>query len=136
MRTVFDTNVAVSAALLPHSIPRQAFDRARESGKYLVSEATLNELDEVLRRQKFDRYLPEQIRLEFLLSLIERAEVVPVTCQISICRDPKDNKFLELAMSGDATHIVTGDADLLTLHFYQGIQIVSPADFMAISASE
>lgn len=136
MRTVFDTNVAVSAALLPHSVPRQAFDRAGVSGKYLVSEATLNELDEVLRRPKFNRYVPEHIRLEFLLSLIELAEVVPISCQISACRDPKDNKLLELAISGNATHIISGDADLLTLHPFRGIHIVSPADFVALPTSE
>ena len=129
-RTVFDTSVAVSAALLPRSVPRQAFDRAAEVGLILLSEATFEELGNVLRRPKFDRYVSRQRRLEFLLSLVDMAEVVPVVHEFSRCRDPKDDKFLELAVSGRASHIVSGDADLLILHPFQGIQIVSPSQFL------
>jgi len=57
LRTVFDTGVAVSAVLLPRSIPRQAFDLAAQSGRLLASEATVEELEEVLRRPKFDKYV-------------------------------------------------------------------------------
>jgi len=58
-RVVFDTNVAVSAALLPESVPRQAFDIAIANARVLVSAATIIELEEVLRRPKFNRYLTE-----------------------------------------------------------------------------
>ena len=78
MRAVIDTNVLVSAVLLPGSIPRQAVDLATEAGKLLLSEATLAELDEVLRRPKFDQYLPEKLRIEFLVGLVNRAEIVEV----------------------------------------------------------
>ena len=54
-RTVLDTGVVVSAVLLPRSVPRQAFDLALARGPLLVSEQTIAELDEVLRRPKFDR---------------------------------------------------------------------------------
>jgi putative PIN family toxin of toxin-antitoxin system len=133
LRAVIDTSVLVSAALLPLSVPRRALDLAVDSGRLLLSEATLAELDEVLRRQKFDKYVSEQTRLEFLLSLVNVAEVVPVTSRIAECRDPKDNKFLELASSGRASHIVSGDADLLVLHSFQGIAIVSPVDFLNVN---
>ena len=79
MRTVIDTSVAVSAALLPRSIPRQAFDAAAARGKLLVSLATVAELDEVLRRPKFDKYVPEEGRREFLAALVREAEEVYVT---------------------------------------------------------
>src|SRR3989442_1081493 len=78
-RTVIDTSVAVSAVLLPRSVPRQAFDAAVARGKLLVSEATVAELDEVLRRSKFNKYVPEGKRLEFLAALVQAAEQVEVT---------------------------------------------------------
>jgi putative PIN family toxin of toxin-antitoxin system len=129
-RTVIDTNVAVSAVLLPRSVPRQAFDAASR-GKLLVSEATVAELDDVLRRPKFDKYITEEKRLEFLAALVREAELVEVATVITACRDAKDNKFLELAVSGGATHILSGDPDLLALHPFRGIAIVTPQAFLA-----
>src|SRR5690348_4984400 len=107
-RTVIDTGVAVSAVLLPRSVPRQAFDAAAR-GKLLVSTATVAELDEVLRRPKFNKYVPEEKRLEFLAALVQAAEQVEITEVVTACRDAKDNKFLELAVSGRASHILSGD---------------------------
>ena len=130
-RTVIDTSVVVSAVLLPRSVPRQAFDAAASRGKLLVSEATVAELDEVLRRPKFDKYIPEEKRLVFLAALVREAEQVEVTGVITACRDAKDNKFLELAVSGRASHIITGDSDLLALHPFQGIAVVTPQTFLA-----
>ena len=130
IRAVFDTSVIVSAVLLPHSVPRRAFDRAQDEGKVLISEATVDELNEVLRRQHFERYVKEVQRLEFLAVLIGKAEWVQVTEVVLECRDPKDNKFLELAVSGRATHLISGDNDLLVLHPFRGIQIVTPKMFL------
>ncbi len=130
MRTVVDTGVAVSAVLLPRSVPRRAFDAAASHGRLLVSVATIAELDEVLRRPKFDRYVTEAQRIEFLASLVRQAEEVEVVNTISDCADPDDNKFLELAASGRATHILASDQDLLTLHPYRGIAILRPQDFL------
>ena len=101
-------------------------------GRLLVSDNTIAELIEVLRRPKFDKYLSESRRLEFLSALVREAEVIDVVDAITDCRDPKDNKFLELAVSGKASHIVTGDSDLLVLHPFRDIAIVSPQSFLAI----
>jgi putative PIN family toxin of toxin-antitoxin system len=130
LRIVIDTGVAVSAVLLPRSVPRQAFDAAAAQGKLLVSDATVAELDEVLRRPKFDRYVPEEKRLEFLAALVREAELVEVTEVITACRDVKDNKFLELAVSGRASHLMSGDGDLLVLHPFCGIAVVTPQAFL------
>ena len=134
LRTVIDTGVVVSAVLLPRSVPRQAFDLAAARGPLLVSDKTIVELDDVLRRPKFDKYVSETQRLEFLAALLREAEVVEVVDVVTECRDPKDNKFLELALSGKGSHIVTGDSDLLVLHPFRGIAIVSPQSFLAIPA--
>jgi putative PIN family toxin of toxin-antitoxin system len=130
LRCVFDTNVFVSALLLPDSKPRHALDRALREGRVLVSFATLAELHEVLSRKRFRRYVDEEDIRSFLAALIRVAEWVDVEARIRACRDPEDDKFLELAVSGEGTHIVTGDADLLALNPFQGIEILPPHRFL------
>ena len=129
-RFVFDTDVLISALLLPRSIPRQAFDLAVAHGEALASVITIDELDDVVRRPKFDRYLLESERLEFLAKFIRDALLIEVQGEITDCRDPKDNKFLELAVSGRATAIISGDRDLKILHPFRGIPILTPKDFV------
>lgn len=129
-RVVLDTSVVVSALLLPRSVPRQAFDRAFERDTVLVSIATIDELDNVLRRPKFDRYVPEDQRRLFLATFIRDTTLIDVTEVVTECRDPKDNKFLELAVSGNAACLVSGDADLLMLHPFRRIPIVTSQDFL------
>ena len=133
LRVVLDTNVLISGVLLPRSVPRQSFDRAQDRGKVLISQATVDELSEVLRRRRFDKYIGEAQRLEFLATLIREAELVAITEIVTECRDPKDNKFLELAVSGQATHLISGDKDLRILHPFHGIWIVSPQMFLTQS---
>jgi len=130
LRCVFDTNVLVSALLLPDSKPRHALELAIQKGRVLLSFATLAEIYEVLGRKKFLRYIDEEDIRRFLAVLTREAEWVEVDVRITACRDPKDDKFLELAVSGRATHIVTGDSDLLALNPFQGIEILPPHRFL------
>jgi putative PIN family toxin of toxin-antitoxin system len=129
-RFVLDTGVLVSALLLPLSVPRQAVDRAFAEGVVLASADVIDELDEVLRRPKFNRYLREEERMLFLAAFIRDAKVVDITKRVTECRDPKDDKFLELAINGDATCIVSGDSDLLILNPFRGIAILTPQEFL------
>jgi putative PIN family toxin of toxin-antitoxin system len=130
IRAVIDTNVLVSAALLSASLPRRLVDWLLSEGSLLQSEDSLAEVEQVLRRPKFDKYLDEADRLAFSHLLKRAAERVDITVQIRECRDPKDDKFLELAVSGNATHLVTGDMDLLVLHPFRGIAIINPSQFL------
>ena len=111
-RYVFDTNTLVSALLFARSNPGQAFSRALRRSQILLSLSTLEELAEVLQREKLDRYVTASEREDFLAALINRAVIIEPTETIRVCRDPKDDKFLELAVSGRATYIVSGDTDL------------------------
>ena len=131
LRVVMDTSVVVSAALLPSSRPGQALDYAIEQRAILLSAATFAELVEVLWRPRFDRYLSDARRRELLNDLERVANRVAITHRIAACRDPKDDKFLELAVSGNASHIITGDNDLLALHPFRNIPIITPAAFLA-----
>lgn len=122
-RVVIDTNVIVSALLLPQPIPSQAFDPTVLAGRLLPSASTLAELNETLCRLALDRYVRGVHRLEFLAALVQDADIVEVQSTVTEYRDPQDNKFLELAVSGNATHLLTGDDDLLVLHPFRGIAI-------------
>ena len=133
LRVVFDTNVVISAMLLPLWVPRRALDRAMREGRPLISAATTTELDQVIHLPRFDKYLSEEERIKFLTTLVHEAELVNVVETVTDCRDPRDNKFLELAVSGRATHIVTGDSDLLVLHPFRGIIVVSPNSFLTLA---
>jgi putative PIN family toxin of toxin-antitoxin system len=134
LRGVFDTNVLVSALLLPDSIPRHAFELAFRKGRVLLSLATLAELSTVLSRKKFIKYINEEDIRSFVAALTREAEWVEVDVRIAACRDPKDNKFLELAVSGQGTHIISGDFDLLAQNPFQGIEILTPHQFLQTPA--
>jgi uncharacterized protein len=129
-RIVIDTNVFVSAVPLPLSVPRQAVDRALDDGTLLFSEATMSELTEVLYRPKFDDYVTAEERALLLHQLVETAEFIPIIQLVRECRDPRDDKFLEVALNGRADLIITGDADLLALHARREIEIVSPVEYL------
>jgi len=132
LRCVFDTNVLVSALLLPDSKPRQALDVALQRGKVLASFTVLAEIFEVLNRKQFRRYIPEEDVRNFLAALTRETEYVEVAERISACRDPKDDKFLELAVSGNADYIVSGDSDLLALNPFRGVLITPPHTFLKL----
>lgn len=129
-RCVFDTNVLVSALLFDTGNPAQAFFAALRTGKVLLSADVISEVSEVLGRKKFRRYVTEEDRERFLRSLLQEAELVEIEEKIQACRDPKDDRFLELAVNGSANYIVTGDDDLLTLNPFRDVEIITPNDFL------
>ena len=129
-RIVADTNLLVSRLLLPQSLPAQAVRKAVNEGQLLVSDATLGELADVLSRAKFDPYVSLEDRQDFIRVLNRVAERVIVTAPIKACRDPKDDKFLEVALNGEANLILTGDRDLLALHPFRGVDILSPREYL------
>jgi len=129
-RVVVDTNVFVSAIVAPRSIPRQAVDQASDNGVLLLSAATMAELEEVLRRPKFDHYVSREERAMFLSQLRALAESVPIIRLVRECRDPKDDKFLEVALNGRADVIIAGDADLLGMHPWREIAIGTPTKYL------
>jgi putative PIN family toxin of toxin-antitoxin system len=129
-RIVIDTNVIISALIFANSSSMNAFTIAKLRGTILLSKDVLLELTNVLNRSKFDRYITSEIREDFLTNLMLEAEIVTITEQITSCRDPKDNKFLELAISGYADYLLTGDQDLLILHPFRNIQIITVSNFL------
>jgi putative PIN family toxin of toxin-antitoxin system len=127
---VFDANAIISALMLPDSTPRRAFDKACAQGRILLSEPVINELDDVLRRPRLEKYIHEDERIHFMVALLREAHIFRVTETVADCRDPKDNKYLALAHESRAACIVTGDKDLLDLNPYRGIAILTPRQFL------
>ena len=129
-RYVFDTNVIVSALLFAQSTSGRSLKIALNQGALLLSEAVVEELEEVLRRDRFDRYVKRETREEFLQSLIQSATFIEIIMHIEICRDPKDDQYLELAVNGKADCIISGDVDLIVLSPFRGIDILPPHEFL------
>jgi uncharacterized protein len=129
-RIVIDTNVYISRALRKDSVPAKAVDKAWLEATPLVSMATWTELRLVLNRPKFAPYVRPEDLSTFLNQAWEISELISVHTTIRACRDPRDDRFLELAVAGRADVLLTGDADLLALHPFQGIAIVTPAAFL------
>ena len=127
---VVDTSVLISALLKPNSIPAQALERARTHFKLAVSTETLTELTKVLSRDYLARYRTVDERETFLVLYSELAEIIAITEHVTDCRDPKDNKFLDLALAANARILVSSDSDLLVLHPYRNIHIMTPSMFL------
>jgi putative PIN family toxin of toxin-antitoxin system len=129
-RIVIDTNVYVSRLIREKSIPGRAVGRAWSEAVTLVSDATLEELRVVLRRQKLVRYIQPETIEPYIARVWQLALYISNPSPIRACRDPRDDKFLEVAVHGHADLIVTGDDDLLALHPFRGIAILTPADYL------
>lgn len=130
-RVVFDCNVLISALINSEGAPGQAFDHARKHDQLITSEACLAEIRSVCYREKFARYFSREEVDLFLEVFQASAQVVKPEEPIRVCRDPMDDIYLETAVAGDADFIVSGDPDLLALHPFRQIPILSPRDFLA-----
>ena len=129
LRVVVDTNVIVSAALKASSLPRIALSWIDRHSGLLKSIVTEQEVLRVLQRPHLAAVAAPFFR-DDLARMLARAELVTIAERILACRDPNDDKFLELAVNGQADLIITGDTDLLVLNPFRGIPIVSPATFV------
>ncbi|WP_017293672.1 putative toxin-antitoxin system toxin component, PIN family [Geminocystis herdmanii] len=130
---VLDCNVIISAFLFKKSNPRFALEKAKNQGIILLSDSIIEELNNVIQREKFDRYISLNIRQQLLDNLITLAYIINPQEFINECRDVKDNKYLEeLAFSGNAEYIITGDNDLLILNPFREINIIKPEEFLSI----
>lgn len=97
-------------------------------GGLLESVATAGQVLEVLQRPYLASKLPP-FYLDNVRRIFSKAELGTIAETVAACRDPSDDKFLELAVTGRAELIVTGDLDLLVLDPFRGISIVTPGAF-------
>ncbi len=134
MRVVVDTNILVSFAIRPNPDFERLFDYLAGHGITLVSEETIAELFAVLSREAFRAYIPQESAIDYVEWYAGISESVVVTEKVAACRDPKDDKFLSLAVAGKADCVVSGDSDLLDMVAYQGIPVYRTAEFLKLFA--
>ena len=130
LRVVIDTNVYISSFLRPNSIPTKAVRKAEQEALLLVSDSVLAEFAAVFVLSKFDKYVSRAKRRTALRHIHSISTVVAIPYPIRACRDSRDDKFLEVAVHGQADLILTGDTDLLALHPFRGIAILTPGDYL------
>jgi len=130
MRVVIDTNILVSFAIRPSKDFEKVFDHIAAHGVTLVSQDTVSELFTVLSRDKFSAYLSQGSVITYVEWYIGISESVTVIAPVAACRDPKDDKFLALAVAGKADCIIAGDQDLLDMRSYEGILIYRAREFI------
>lgn len=134
-RLVLDTNVLISAMLQSKGPPRAVLERVRGAGGVLLfCDETFEEVRTRIMRPKFERYVPAELREAFVRDLLPVSDWVSITGMAMGCRDPDDDKFLELALAGQGDAIVTGDGDLLALHPFQDVPILRPTTFLEMAA--
>ena len=128
---VLDTNVLISASLGEGNC-RRVFEVAQQKGQLVRTEGTFMELVKTLEKPRLQKYFKAKDKIDFLANFLRLTKTVAITEKISACRDPKDNMFLELAVSSLADALVTRDGDLLSLHPFMGIRIMTVTNFLKL----
>jgi putative PIN family toxin of toxin-antitoxin system len=124
VRVVIDTNIWISF-LIGKSLTGLSDAIINNRVKVLFSHDLFSELLEVLQRPKFKKYFSQDAIEKLIILLHEKIELVDIVNNFDDCRDKKDNFLLDLAISGKADYLITGDADLLVLNPFHGVEIIS-----------
>ena len=128
VKCVVDTNVLISAALTK-GVPFRIVEHLIKNNALIFSKETISELSSRIIQPKFDKYVSAEDREAYVNNLILSADLVIIDNLIQGCRDRDDDKFLETAVKGDARFIISGDQELLTMHRFEGINIVTVQEF-------
>ncbi|HEY3845536.1 MAG TPA: putative toxin-antitoxin system toxin component, PIN family [Acetobacteraceae bacterium] len=130
---VIDASTIVGAAFRQGSVPWRGLMRARERDLVAMSEAVADEIREVLGRPKFAPVLTLRRQAEIVALLFTDAHWFVPTIRVTDCRDPGDDKYLELVLAANATVLVSSDRDLLSLHPWRGVPVLRPSDYLALA---
>ncbi len=128
MKVVFDTNIFISALVIPRSQAEKAISKIIEGDDILlISKEIIDEVLSVLS-SKFNR--DREALSHVAVTLSDLGELITPTKRIGILRDESDNRILECALSGHADVIVTGDKDMLKLGIYKNVRIISLKEYL------
>lgn len=133
MKVVIDTSIFVRALINPYGVNARLFQWAHKY-EIMASEAIIEEILEVLYRSSLHNKYSSitEIRIEDILNIIEESKIVIPKRKIDICRDSDDNKFLECAIEGKVSYLISADKDLLDMKESEGIKIISGSEFLKI----
>lgn len=140
MRVVLDANILISAIISRKGSPAQILVLwEQEMFDLIISPPVLAELERVIHYPRIrKRYnLPEEQVDQFIQLISTQAISVDPSIEITVIeKDLTDNRYLECAVAGGASYIITGDSHLLELKEYKGIIILPPTGFLALVESE
>jgi putative PIN family toxin of toxin-antitoxin system len=131
-RVVIGTNILVSFAIGPNPEFEKIFDFRAAHCESLVSNDSIAELFNVLSRDRFRKYIPLDQNIDYIEWYAGLSEQIIVTEHVVVCRDPKDDKFLSVAVSGKADCIIVGDNNFLDMVEFSGIPVYRPAEFIRL----
>ena len=134
MRIVADSNVLVAAAVFPRSVSRRAVEAILDTHDLILTPATQGELWDVIRREKFDWYGELADRFAYAERIGRLAVRVSPIRLVRLCRDPRDDMFLDAALAANADFLVTADDDLLVHDPFGATRILRPHEFLAALA--
>lgn len=128
MRIVIDTNVIASAVFFggrPYQLLRYIME---DCVKVVASKEIVDEYEEIILRlqQKYPA-ITTKIPIHVILA---KLEIIRASSDIHVSQDPDDDKFISCAVDGKCLYIVSGDSDLLSIGEYEGIEILTVADFL------
>lgn len=128
-RVILDTNLWISLLLTKNFAK---FDKIIDTSEVVLvfSDELMNELIEVSQRKKFQKYFALEDIDKLLILIQNKADFIKVKSSVVLCRDSKDNFLLSLAIDGRASHLITGDKDLLIIEEYERTTILSMADYL------
>jgi len=134
LTVVLDTNVWISGIFFRRGIPARILAAWRDHRfEIVVTPDTLTELETQLRQKKTQFGAEPTLADEWLdYARTYARQVPPAEVAAGVCRDPKDDQFLDVAVSGGARYIVSGDKDLQALDTYQRVKVLSPREFIEL----
>src|SRR5438093_795008 len=138
LSAVLDSTILISAFLAQRGVSNELLRHAREGAfRLFLSEEIIEEAQGVLldeeRRHRQRYHYPNEEALNFVEGLRVFAHLVTDLPQVSVViRDPNDDMVVATAQRAQAAYIVTRDKDLLSLHHYEGITMITPEAFIAI----
>jgi len=127
---VLDASTLVSATFNSHGVPARAVEHALSVDRVAISEPVMTELLDVLYRPGIARFIKPESSSQLLGQLVALGVSFEPVERVTDCRDPKDNKYLELALTAKAERIISSDTDLLVLHPWRSVRILRPADYL------
>lgn len=119
---------------MPGGVPDRAVWLAcGEWGPVALSAAVLREFEDALARPKFASRVSQEARADLIARVRNAGVLLEPAVRVAECRDPRDDKYLELALAAQALAVVTGDADLLVLYPWRGVRMITPRQFLALA---
>ena len=128
-RVILDTNIWISF-ILTGDFTKLDHIFQENSIVLLFSKELIEEFIDVASRPKFRKYFPLQDLINLLGQIEKKSEFIQVVNAINLCRDPKDDFLLSLAHDGQATHLISGDKDLLAIGTFGKTRILTLADYL------